>query len=122
MTSLSEIRIDSIFKAKNLGYPINPNLPLLGGVDQLRDEDELVDRVLVMNCLAACAFGYDRGRARTWLRAEKIDLRLNSYEGFILNEGASASPRVIHQVEGIHALLWCLGIVKEFDFGKPCSD
>ena len=64
---LETIRVRSIIQAKAMGYKTNPSLPILDVPRDKRSLDDVVDRILGMYCLGACAYGFPPDKAYVWL-------------------------------------------------------
>jgi hypothetical protein len=120
--SLDLIRKQSNETASRLGYSTNSALPLLDEVQNVRTNDESVKRLLCLNAVAACAYGFDKHKAVDWLRQEgAFDEMATSERRFI--ENSEGDPiRFQVQVEGLWALAWALGLVPQLDFGEDCDD
>lgn len=121
MIDFEQIRVQSLQTAVAWGYPANPSLPLFDRSAVVRSCDEIVDRMLEMLCLAACAFGLDGQRARAWLDREcKIDTLALEERQFLLIQQGDAR-RLAQQIEGLWALAWSVGGVSDFCFDRPCA-
>ncbi|MBX3443950.1 MAG: DUF4272 domain-containing protein [Planctomyces sp.] len=115
------IRFESLTFAKALGFPVNPALPLLDASPVVRTSDDVVDRLLAMECAAACASGIDHPTAVAWLdRERKTDLS-TSAERQYLNSRIGQSLPFLLQVEAMWALAWSIQCVPGLDFAKPCD-
>jgi hypothetical protein len=121
MSSLKQIRSNSLREAKRLGYPVNSELPLLGVHHTLRSTRELASRILCMTAVVAAAWGYPRGKALKRVLDEKLTSELTQSETDFLNGGGD-ELQVRWQVEGLWALAWCANFVVELDFEVECSD
>jgi hypothetical protein len=108
--------------AKLLDTAIHPTLSLLEDGLEMRCSDEVVSRMLAMHAVAAVAFGFDRQNANSWLRRESLIGSLCIVEKSFLLGDAMAVDRFRTQIEGIWALAWAMGVVKNLDFGKDCDD
>lgn len=116
------IRKQSIVTASRLGYSTNHALPLLDDVQNLRTVDESVNRLLCLNAVAACAYGFDRHKAVEWLRQEGVFDELATSERRFIENSDGDPIRFQVQVEGLWALAWALGLVPQLDFGEYCDD
>jgi hypothetical protein len=121
MIDFAIIRVRSLEIARELGYPVNESLPLLDQSTVVRSHDDIVDRLLAMLCVAACAYGFDNHKAIDWLSREaKVDL-LTDAERRYLNAKAGDRRLFMVQIEGMWALAWSINAVPALDFGKPCA-
>jgi hypothetical protein len=118
--NLQEIRKTSLETAAKLGYETNHNLPLLEFYT-CRNASEIIDRLLGMHCLAACAYGFDRERAWEWLSREVGGSVLTKEETTFLKLGSGNKQLYMTQIEGMWALAWAVGVVDILDFGHSCS-
>lgn len=118
---LSSIRERSLKIASRLGFAVNKALPLLDEVEVTKAADEAFRRLLCLHATAACAFGFDRRRARTWLEQEGVWGDLTTAERQFVENGQSNPAQFQVQVEGMWALAWALGIVPQLDFGRDCD-
>lgn len=107
--------------ARALSYPTNEHLPLLDDGAVVRSRDEVVDRILGMLCVAACAYGFDNKKAAEWLRREATAELLTAAEARFLRTKAGDRRAFMEQIEGVWALAWGIGVIPELDFGKPCA-
>jgi len=119
---LNRIRNNSIEAASHLGISALPTLPLLDAGLERRDAKQAVSRLLAMHVIAAVAFGFDRVRATSWLIREALADSLTDQEKEFLFEGRVPPERFKSQIEGMWALAWALGIVKELNFAKDCDN
>ncbi len=115
------IRQSSWDIAAKLGFPKNDALPLLDNLKISRSKDEVVNRIFGMLCVAASAYGFDRKKAFEWLEREGGIEALTQAEREFLNGAQMNAAPFMEQIEGMWALCWCLRIVPELDFSKPCS-
>lgn len=116
------IRAQSLIQARALGYPVNKSLPLLDAEHICRSDDEVVDRLFAMHCAVACAYNFDRGKARAWLRREaKVDC-LTPAERDFLETGEGDRAEFIAQIEGMWALMWAIGGAATLDFAAECAN
>jgi hypothetical protein len=122
MIDMTEIRHASWREVVAVGLPINKSLPLLDVVEILRSKDDVVNRIFAMNCVAATAYGFDRSMALGWLRREDVVVALTPSELSYLNSSRGAERRFFDQIEGLWALCWCIGSVRELDFLNPCAN
>jgi hypothetical protein len=114
------IRQSSWDIAAELGFPRNDALPLLDNVKLSHSKDEVVNRIFAMLCVAASAYGFDRKKSLAWLERENGVGLLTQTERQFLNSAQMNPAPFMEQIEGMWALCWCLKIVSELDFRKPC--
>lgn len=114
----TEIRARSLSVTTKAGLSIPASLPLLDDGLRLRQQDEVVDRLLCLTAVAAAAYGFDKAKAVAWLRQEQLDAKLTDAERRFVERG-EGRPQVFQvQVEGMWALGWVVGIVPQLDFWK----
>jgi hypothetical protein len=118
---MKRIREASLVMAERLGFLANPALPLLDFPASSREAPEVVDRILGMHCVAACAFGFSRERAEAWHRQEVQQDALTDAERSFLRTGVGNRQKFMVQIEGMWALAWAIGSVADLDFGQACS-
>lgn len=117
-----EIRERSLELASKAGLTILPTLPLLDGKLRPRSSEEAVERLLCLNAIAAVSYGFDRAKARDWLRQEHLDGLLTEAEHRFI-ERAEGDPQFFQtQVEGMWALAWALSLVSRLDFWKDSDN
>jgi len=121
MVDLEAVRNQSLMTARKLGYPVNEALPLLDQVAVTRSSDEIVDRMLGMLCVAACAYGFNDQKAVEWLNREAKADPLTPSESQFLHSKSGDRRSFMEQIEGLWALAWSIGVVPDLDFGKPCA-
>ena len=120
MIKYSDLRKESLAAAQRLDYPVNEALALLDESVITRSDDEIVDRLLAMLCVAACAYGFDNRKAETWLNREaKVDLLTNAERQFLQTKTGHRHAFMV-QIEGMWALAWSIRSVSALDFGSPC--
>jgi hypothetical protein len=119
---LNLIREQSLKAASRLGFEVNKTLPLLDEVLHTRTADEAVKRLMCLHATAACAYGFDRRKARTWLEQENAWRDLTASEQQFVEGGNGDPNRFKIQIEGMWTLAWALGIVPCLDFGKDCDN
>jgi len=120
MIDATAMRQRSLAKAAALGFPINPSLPLLEEIELRRTKDQVVDRILGILCVGAVAYGFERGRAVSWLERESREWLLTPAETAFM-QGDSVDRIFKEQIEGGWALSWAVGLVEGLDFFAPCS-
>jgi hypothetical protein len=119
---LESIRQQSLKTAITLRYPLNESLPRLDETSITRTVDEIVMRLSCLHASAACAYGFERGRAWSWLEQENAIRRLAPSEFQFLTQATGNPQRFKLQIEGMWGLAWALGLVPQLDFGKACDD
>jgi hypothetical protein len=118
---VKQIRTRSVNVAANAGIEIPISLPPLDESISIRGTGDAVDRLLVLNVVAAVTHGFERARALEWLRREElIQLMTPGESAFVLSgEGPPGVFQV--QVEAMWALAWTLMLVPQLDFWKACD-
>jgi hypothetical protein len=115
-----KIREESLQKAMQLGYKVNENLPLLD-VHLQKDLSSLITRTLILNCVVATAYGFDKKRALNWLSKENlINFLSESENSFFSSKKNDFTFK--YQIESLWALVWALNFFKELDFSKYCGE
>ncbi len=115
-------RTSSWNHVKKYGYPTNKSLPHLEEDLTLRSENEIVDRTLTLNVVAAIAFGFDRDKAIEWLESEQLLKCLSPSEhSFIINDkGDKEMFKTIP--EALFAFIWILGKIPTIKFDQFCDE
>lgn len=98
------------------------SLPVLEAELQPRSPEEVVSRLLAMNAVAATAYGFDRAKAIAWLDREALSNSLSEHERRFLFESVGQPDRFKVHVEGMWALAWATGFVRELDFARLCDN
>jgi hypothetical protein len=119
---LELIRKQSLKTAVQLGFSVNGNLPLLDEATITRTLDESVKRLLCLHAAAACAYGFDRGKAWAWLQQEDAVESLVPSEHQFVTQGIGNPNSFKVQIESMWAFAWTLGLVPKIDFGKDCDN
>lgn len=117
----SWIRQQSLLAAGKLGYTTNQTLPLLDASSEGKSPEQVLLRLLCMHVSAACAFGFDRGRAKEWIAKEGLDQEIAPSERRFVELGLGNASQFQLRVEGMWALAWSLGLVPVLDFAKECD-
>jgi len=112
----TEARTHSLRIALEAGVSIPSHLPLLDAGLVLRQQDDVVDRLLCLTAIAAAAYGFSKAKALAWLRQEALDAKLMNIERDFLERGKGRPQDFQFQVEGMWALSWAIGIVQKFNF------
>lgn len=121
MVNHKEIRIRSHCIAANAGIVIPESLPLLEDGLCARPQKAVVERLLVLNAIAAVSYGFSRPKALAWLKQEGLQEVLTAREVRFVN-GGEGQPQVFQiQVEAMWALAWALSMVPQLDFWKDCD-
>lgn len=120
---LRAIRESSWEAAQRLGYPVNPDLPLLDAVDDIRPLEEVLDRTLVLYACVACSYGFPKVKALSWLKGEGLDKAVSGSEReYLESNDERKKPTFQWQVESLWALTWVAGYHESLDFSDSCSD
>ena len=96
----SEFRSMSLVRLSKAGVAIPSTLPLLDEF-AVRSVEEILDRLLCLNAVAAVAHGFDREKASAWLSQEGLLDNLTQGEHSLLLSGAGNLDAFKVQVEGI---------------------
>lgn len=115
------IRQKSLQIAADLGFPVNESLPLLEDHVHEKSAEEIIRRLLSLHVVAACAYGFDRIKASTWIHQEGIAESLTLMERIFIEKGTGDANQFKVQVEAMWALAWALGMVTQLDFSKGCD-
>jgi hypothetical protein len=113
-------RSRSLARLTEAGITIPTALPSIGDFS-LRPADEILDRIICLNAVAAVAYGFSREHASAWLSREQLFANLTEDERLFISKGVGDADTFKIQVEGIWALSWIVGIVKEIDFWRECD-
>ena len=105
-----------------MGYKTNPSLPILDVPRDKRSLDDVVDRILGMYCLGACAYGFPPDKAYVWLENQSKESFLTSAEKNFLENGTGKTVQFMNQIEGLFALTWSVSLVGNLDFKELCPD
>jgi hypothetical protein len=88
---------------------------------KLRNQDEVLNRLLCLTAVAAASYGFDRAKSLAWLSQENLKASLTEAELRFL-ERCEGQPQLFQvQVEGMWALAWALSLVPQLDFWKDCD-
>jgi len=115
-----DFRSQSLVRLAKVGISIPSSLPLLDDFS-VRPIDEIVDRILCLNAVAATAHGFNEKRAIAWLSNEHLLGNLTEDERSFLTAGVGDAETFKVQVEGMWALSWMIGIVDKIDFQRECD-
>lgn len=118
---LEDLRRRSERLVRQLGYPVNPHLPLLGQSEYARSHGEVVRRAGALHVALAYAFGMPPEAARLAVRESGLRSSLSDEEVDLI-EGANNAESIQPRVEALWALAWALELVGELDFTSYCSD
>ncbi|MBA2112997.1 hypothetical protein HOV93_01430 [Planctomycetes bacterium FF15] len=117
------IRKQSLSKAKKLGYPINPELPLLGDIALRRTPEQLLDRMLCLYTCVACSYGFPKQLGWTWLAQEGLLEKVTPEESLYLrNKDESPVEKFQPHVETIWAMTWVGQIQNSLEFDQTCTN
>lgn len=117
------IRKQSLSKAKKLGYPINPELPLLGDIAIQRTPEQLLDRMLCLYTCVACSFGFPKQLGWSWLAQEGLLERVTPEESLYLRDkDESAVDKFQPHVETLWAMTWVTQIQNSLEFNQTCTN
>jgi hypothetical protein len=117
----SSIRAKSSLDSAELGITVPASLPLIDSDLELRHLETVIDRILVLHCVAAVAAGFDRRRIRAWLAQEGILGALTAEEERVVAGDVNKRNSIKLLVESIWALAWAIGFVDDLDFSSYCA-
>ncbi|MDC3954581.1 DUF4272 domain-containing protein [Polyangium jinanense] len=116
------IRQRSLFMARRLGYPVDVSLPLITDRGVLRDKDEVVDRMLALDAVIACASGMPPEIALEWVSEIGITGSLSPSEARVLEGRAEEVPAgLLDRMEALWALGWSASLFRALDFSRICG-
>lgn len=115
-------RSRSIVRAERLGYPVNPNLPLIDRPLLDRSLDEVFHRALCLFATSACAYGLDREKAEAWLKQERAYDALSPAEREFMRTGEGDMAGFTGGVEALFVVMWALGFYRRFSFADNSDD
>lgn len=118
---LKVIRAKSLRLTARFGLPINNALPLLDMPTDIRFAGDVFARLMCLHVAAACAYGFDRTKAKEWIAQEAIADCLTNSELNFISHGDGDPEKFKLQIEGMWALAWALGLVPLLDFSKGCE-
>lgn len=123
MKDHENLKSESESIARGLGYALNPGLPSLDGVSLQKTIDDVVRRVLVLNCVVAVAHRFQGERAKDWLDQNKLLGHLSSRERDLI-DGRSEIDRREFMVQGesLWVFAWAINKVDRIDYAKICGD
>lgn len=96
LIDLVKVRERTAVIVTRLGYPLNPDLPLLDLPTRVRSREAIISRMLCVHLLAACAYGFDRGRAAKWIAREGLRESLSREERTFLDTDIG-DPRAVSE-------------------------
>ncbi len=103
--------------------PINESLPFFEiPTEKVRSDSDVFARLMILHVVAACAYGFDRIKAKEWINQEGLGMNLTAAEAAFVNTGVGNTEQFKVQVEGMWALSWALGLVPRLDFSKGCDN
>lgn len=120
--ALRMIRQRSLFMARRLGYPADVSLPLLTDRGVLRDKDEVVDRMLALDAVIACASGMPPEVAFDWVNEIGVTGALSPSEARVLEGRAEDVPAgLLDRMEALWALGWATSLFRALDYARICG-
>jgi len=120
--ALRMIRQRSLFMTRRLGYPTDVTLPLFVDRGVLRDKDEVVDRMLALDAIVACASGMPPEIASDWVVEVGVSSALSPSERRVLEgRGDQVPADLIDRMEGLWALGWASSLFRALDFSRICG-
>ena len=118
----NEIRRKTAGLLSERGIAIPSHLPPLDDDVPVRSLNETIDRMLCLTALGACAYGFDRERARRWLASEGVMSCLTASERAFLEKRQGRAEAFQMQIESLWVLAWSVSLVPSLDMDKPCDD
>jgi hypothetical protein len=116
---LRMIRQRSLFMARRLGYPVDVTLALSPDKKVLRDKDEVVNRMLALDAVIACASGMPPEIALDWTHEVGIAEALSPSEARVLAGRPEDVPAgLLDRMEALWALGWATSLFRALDFGR----
>jgi hypothetical protein len=117
---VDDVRSRSRAALSNHGLAVPDALPTVQ-VTYLRPLEEVLERLFCLNAVAASAYGFDAGKALSWLHQQDLYDNLTQPERAFLEKG-EGDPYVFKiQVEGMWAIAWAVNIVTSMDFWQDCK-
>lgn len=114
--------MQSLRTAEKLGFSTNQALPLLDAVKEAKSIEQVTLRLLCMHISAACAYGFDRSKAKEWIAKERLDGEITPSERQFVDNGLGNASQFQWRIEGMWALAWSLGLVPMLEFSRKCDD
>jgi hypothetical protein len=122
----NQIKKKSEERFKKYGANINPYLPILG-YRGVRSNDEIIKRVSIMAGMVYIAHQAPTSIIKEWIEEQGLYSHVTEFEKDILEKNEEeVTPEEILKikwyVESLWALVWVLGINKNFQVDKPVGD
>lgn len=117
-----EVRTHSIKQVEKLGYPTNPNLPLLDKPAHSRPEDEVFGRMMCVFITSACAYGVNKADGLGWLEREGFSAAMTPQELEFLEAEEADGTLFQNRVEALYVLAWSLGYVRRLNYSERSDD
>ncbi|WPO98299.1 DUF4272 domain-containing protein [Pseudomonas sp. HR96] len=76
---------------------------------------------MCLHVSAACAYGFDRSKAKIWIDSERLDEFLTDSERLFIESSIGDLHEFRMQVESMWALAWFLGLVPYINLDKVCD-
>jgi hypothetical protein len=113
------IRQRSLFMTRRLGYPVDVSLPLQIDRRVLRDKDDVVDRMLALDAVIACASGMPPEVALDWAHEVGVGEALSPSEMHVLSgRPEDVPPALLDRMEALWALGWATSLFRALDFAR----
>jgi len=113
------IRQRSLFMARRLGFPVDVSWPVVTDQKVLRDKDEVIDRMLALDAVIACASGMPPEIASDWVHEVGIEHALSPSEAHVLAGRAEEVPAgLLDRMEALWALGWATSLFRALDFSR----
>lgn len=118
---LSRIRAESIAIVERFGLSVSAQLPLIEIPATRRSQEEILDRMLVLNAVVASSFGFRNAKAIKWLEDQSLWDATSKVEKSLLRSKSNPFS-CSTQREGLWAMFWALGYTQSLEFGEFCSE
>lgn len=121
--SYAKLKLESEEIAHRLGYPINHDLPPLDPVTLRKNIDNVITRMLILNCVVAVAHGFSSSKAKDWLSRNELLDSITDHEQALFNGRSDVDRReFMVQGESLWAFSWIIGKVEKINFSSACDD
>ncbi len=97
---------------ETMGIPLSENLPVID-FGHLRNEKEIMPRLMCLHATAAVAHGFASDQAIHWLETNDLIAHCTSKEIAYLRSGIAPQFEQQTRVEALYALFWMLGFDSE---------
>jgi len=127
MITAKELKADTEALLKKRGYPINPTLPQIEELAELRFASSLDvrRRCLILASVCGRAYGAPHDRVAPWIDNHKLRSYCTNAEVELIdtkNPSDAQKAPFRPQPEALWEFAWVLKMIPEVDHFKPCSD